>query len=136
MTASSDPGSSSPVQPGAPAPLLVAASLVGVEALLLLLQGIAELFSVSGERVAMGLTTALFFVVYAVALGFCAWALTRRKSWARAPIVVAQLIQLLVAWSFLGGATTLVGVGLGLVSVVVLVGIFLPASLDALAEDH
>jgi hypothetical protein len=49
--------------------------------------------------------------------------------------VVAQLIQLLVAWSFVGGSTTPVAIGLALSAVLVLVGIFHPASLDALADD-
>ena len=120
---------------GAPAPLLVAASLVAVEALLLVVQGIAEIVAVSGERVVMGVTTSLFFVAYGAGLALCAWAVTRLRSWARAPIVVAQLIQVMVAWSFRGGGTTLVAVGLGLVAVVVLAGIFHPASLDALADE-
>ena len=117
------------------APLLVAASLVAVEALLLVVQGIAEIVAVSGERVVMGVTTSLFFVAYGAGLALCAWAVTRLRSWARAPIVVAQLIQVMVAWSFRGGGTTLVAVGLGLLAVVVLAGIFHPASLDALADE-
>ena len=120
----------------APAPLKVAASLAGVEAILLVIQGVAEILAVSGERVAMGLTTAVFFVLYGAGLGFCAWALTRLRSWARAPIVVAQLIQVLVAASFWGGATTWVAVGLGVLALVVLVGIFHPASIHALAAEE
>ena len=96
---------------------------------------IAEIVAVSGERVVMGVTTSLFFVAYGAGLAFCAWAVTRLRSWARAPIVVAQLIQVMVAWSFRGGGTTLVAVALGLVAVVVLAGIFHPASLDALADE-
>jgi hypothetical protein len=116
--------------------LKVAASLAGVEAILLVIQGVAEILAVSGERVAMGLTTAVFFVLYGAGLGFCAWALTRLRSWARAPIVVAQLIQVLVAASFWGGATTWVAVGLGVLALVVLVGIFHPASIHALAAEE
>jgi hypothetical protein len=119
----------------APAPLLVAAALVAVEAVALVAQGIAEVAAVSGERLTMGLTTTLFFLVYGAGLGLCAWAITRSSSWARAPIVVAQLIQLLVGWSFVGGSTTPVAIALALVAVLVLVGIFHPASLAALADD-
>jgi len=112
-----------------------AAFLVGVEAMLLLLYGPAELFSMSGERLVMGITTAVFFMVYGAGLAFCAWAVVRFKSWARAPIVVAQLIQLLVAWSFRGEDTTPIAVALGLVAVLVLLGVFHPASIDALADE-
>lgn len=119
----------------APAPLKVAASLAAVEAVLLVLQGVAEVLAVSGARLLMGTTTALFFLLYGSGLAFCAWAVARLKSWARAPIVVAQLIQVLVAASFWGGTTTWVAVGLGLVALLVLAGIFHPASVEALAED-
>ncbi len=129
----------SPAEPtgrdGVPAPLTVAASLVAVEAALLLLQGVAELFALAGERLVMGVTTSLFFLIYGAGLGFCAVALWRLKSWARAPVVVAQLLQLLVAWSFLGGSTTWVAVGLGVLALLVLAGVLHPASTDALAGD-
>jgi hypothetical protein len=47
---------------------------------------------------------------------------------------MAQLIQLGVAWSFWGGATTWVSVSLGLVALLVLAGLLHPQSIDALAE--
>ena len=59
----------------------------------------------------MGVTTAVFFAVYGAALLLCAWSVHRGQSWARSPIVLAQLIQLGLAWSFRGGDTTLVAVG-------------------------
>ena len=135
MTDAPEPRPPAPAGDRAPAPLVVAASLVAVEAILLVLQGFAELVVLSGERVAMGVTTAGFFLVYGAGLAFCAWTVTRLRSWARAPIVVAQLIQLAVAWSFRGGSTTPVAVALALAAVLVLVGIFHPASIDALADD-
>lgn len=121
---------------GVPAPLAVAASLVFVEAVLLVLQGVAELVALSSQRVVMGATTALFFVAYGLGLGLCAWGVYRLRSVARAPVVVAQLIQVMVATSFWGGSTTWVAVALAAVAVVVLAGIFHPASLEALAADE
>ncbi len=118
-----------------PAPLRVAAALAGIEALLLALFGLAELFSLTGVRIAMGVTTTLFFLGYGAGLAWCAWRLSRRESWARAPVVLAQLIQLGVAWSFRGGATSVASVVLALVAGIVLVGIFHPRSLTALVED-
>lgn len=131
----SEPGPGPSPQPaGAPAPLLVAASVAGVEAVLLVLFGVAELFALTGARLALGLTTTLFFLLYGVGLAWCAWRLSRRESWARAPIVLAQLIQLGVAWSFRGGATTVASVGLALLAAAVLAGVFHPKSIAALAE--
>ena len=117
-----------------PAPLVVAASLVAVEGVVLVLLAILELANLSSQRVTMGLTTAGFFVVYGVALMICAWSVHRGHSWARSPIVLAQLIQLGVAWSFRGGDTTLVAVALAVVAVVIVVGLLHPASIHALAD--
>ena len=118
-----------------PPPLLVAACLVGVEALLLVGFGVAEMFALSGQRVAMGVTTALFFLVYGAVLALAGWAVTRLRSWARAPIVLAQLIQLGVAWSVRGGSSTVAAVALALAALVVLAALLHPASLAALADD-
>lgn len=117
-----------------PAPLVVAASLVAVEGVLLLGYAVLELASISTDRAAVALTTALFFAAYGALLLAAAWAVTHGRSWARSPIVLAQLIQLGVAWSFRGGDTTVVAVAMAVVAVVVLVGILLPSSIEALEQ--
>jgi len=118
-----------------PAPLVVAASLVAVEALLLLVFAVLELASLDSDRIAMGATTSIFFLAYGAGLLLCAWSLVRGQSWARSPVVLTQLIGLGVAWSFRGGDTTTVAVAIAVVAVLVLVGLFHPASLTALADD-
>ena len=118
-----------------PAPLVVAASLVAVEGVVLVALAILEVASLSSQRVTMGVTTAGFFAVYGAALLLCAWSVHRGHSWARSPIVLAQLIQLGLAWSFRGGDTTVVAVGLAVVAVVIVLGLLHPASLAALADD-
>jgi len=107
-------------------------SLVAVEGGLLVLQGITQIPGMHGEKLAMNVTTFLFFIVYGVFLAFAAWQLYRLHSWARAPVVLAQLIQVLVGASFWGGGTTIVAVLSILVALVVLAGLFHPASLAAL----
>jgi hypothetical protein len=114
----------------------VAAATVGVEAVALAAYGLVQLGALTASRATMGVTTTVFFVAYGVGLGACAWGLRRRVSWARAPVVLAQLIQLGVAWSFRGGATTVVAVVAATLGVLVLAGIFHPASLAALADDE
>jgi hypothetical protein len=118
-----------------PAPLIVAASLTALEAVVLVINAVAELVSLDAGRVTMGLTTSAFFVVYAVALLACAWGLSQLRSWARSPVVMAQLIQFGVAWSFWGHGTTYVSIALIIVAAVVLAGVLHPASIDALADE-
>ncbi|MCW3005218.1 MAG: hypothetical protein JWQ20_4516 [Conexibacter sp.] len=114
---------------------MAAASLVAVEGILLLAYAVLEAASVDSGRVAMGLTTSVFFAIYGAGLLACAWAVHRGHSWARSPIVLAQLIQLGVAWSFRGGDTTLAAVAIAVVAVLVLLGLVHPASVEALADD-
>lgn len=118
----------------APAPLKVAASVVGLEALALVVFGVVEAATMTSARATMGVTTAFFFLAYGLGLGACGLLLVRLRSWTRAPVVLAQLIQLGVAWSFRGGAGSAASAGLLVLAVVVLAGVFHPASLDALAR--
>ena len=103
-----------PTRFDAPAPLVVAASLAAIEGLVICVYGLLELFSVSPGRVTMGLTTAVFFAAYGGLLLACAWAITHGGAWARGPILLAQLIQLGLAWNLRGGETTLVAVVIGI----------------------
>jgi hypothetical protein len=115
-----------------PWPLTASVALVGAEAVALVVLDASVLGSLTGRRAVMGATTAVFFLVYAAALVAGGWLLLRLHSWPRAPIVLAQLIQLGLAWSFRGGGTTVAAVVLGVVALLVLAGVFHPASLAAL----
>jgi hypothetical protein len=119
-----------------PTPLKVAGGLVLLESLALVVLSVAELFNLTADRATMGVSTSLFFVVYAVAIALCAWRLTLLDSWARSPVVLAQLIQLGVAWSFRGGETTWVALLLAIVAVATLGGIFHPESMRALSPEE
>ena len=118
-----------------PAPLAVAVSLVAVEAGVFLLLGVVEATQASGERLALAVTATLFFLLWSGGLAVCAWNLWRLESWARAPVVLAQLIQILVGGSFWGGSTTGVAVVAIAVGVLALAGIFHPQSLAALESS-
>jgi hypothetical protein len=95
---------------------------------------VLELASISSERVAVAITTATFFAVYGGLLILAGWALAHGRSWARGPVVLAQLIQLGLAWSFRGGDTTVVAVVIAGIALVVLVGLLTPASMAALND--
>jgi hypothetical protein len=107
--------------------------------MLLVLYSVLEIANLSPDRVTMGVTTAVFFLVAGGGLCACAFYLQRRSTWARSPIVLAQLIQLGLAWNFRAAPTTWLAVVLAVVALVVLFGIFHPASIRALegsTEGH
>lgn len=109
-----------------------AAFVVGLEAAAALALGVAELVRLDLSRATVGVTTGAFFVVYAAGLGFAARALSRLKSWSRGPVVLAQLIQLGVAWSFHGRSTDWVAAVLAVPAAIVLVIVLAPATTSAL----
>ncbi|MFF0343984.1 hypothetical protein [Kribbella sp. NPDC004875] len=123
-----------------PRPLKLAAAVVAVEGLALIVLGIAEAFTIHGSRLVLGLTTTGFFIVYGAGLGLVARGLWKAARWSRGPTVFAQLIQLLVSYSFWGGSTKIVAVALAVLALVVLICVFQKASTDALADgasnDH
>jgi len=129
-----------PVQPGReerpPAPLTVAASVVFLQGLFTVLFGISEAIHVSSGRVVMGATTALFFVVYGVALGFCAWGAHALRSWSRGPVLLAQLIWLGLAWNLRDSSIRAVAIAVAVSAVVVLAGLLHPRSIRALNRDE
>ncbi|MGZ5403113.1 MAG: hypothetical protein ACXWDL_00555 [Nocardioides sp.] len=135
MTPAPEPPMREEHLPRNPPPLIVAAALVAVEGAMIVVLALIETGNLNTGRLTMGITTAVFFAVYGAGLLFCARQLTRRASWARSPVVLAQLIQLGLAWSFRGGETTWIALGLAVVALVVLVGIFHPDSLTALSDD-
>jgi hypothetical protein len=130
-----DPTTRSPYSPyGAPAPLAVAAGMTFVEGLLTVLFGISEIVSLDSDRLVMGLTTSVFFLAYGGVLLACARGLHTVRSWARGPVLISQLILLGLAWSFKGGSTLPVAIGLALAAAITLAGLLHPRSIDALEE--
>ncbi len=126
-----------PLGPSAatPPPLTVAASLVGVEGVVLVLNALVEAASTSLDRFALGATTTVFFALYGAALLWCARGLHRRRPGGRGFAVMTQLLLLLVATSFFGGGTTWFAILAMLVAAVTLAGLLHPASMAALAEN-
>jgi hypothetical protein len=128
-----DPTARSPYSRyGAPAPLVVAAGVTAVEGVLTVLFAISEAVTVDSDRLVMGLTTTLFFLVYGGVLVLCAWGLHTVRSWARGPVLLAQLIWLGLAWNFREGSTLPIAIGLAVAGAVVLAGLLHPHSIDAL----
>jgi hypothetical protein len=118
-----------------PPQLGAAAALAALEGLVALGFGVAEIFQVRLFRAVVGVGVAAFMIGFAVLLFAAAYALLRVRRWARAPVVVVQLIMIPVGWSFRGGQTTGVAVAMIAASLLTLVLVLHPRSTRALVVE-
>lgn len=118
--------------------LVFAAGVVVLEAFTLLAVGASVVLGSERGRLVMDVTTTVFFLLYGCGLLFSARGLALTRRWARAPAVLAQLIQVLVAWSFLSGGTRWVGILLIATAFAVLGSVLSPSATRALvpAEEE
>jgi len=124
-------------EPGARRLLLRLAALVCLgEVAALLVLAVIEVATLSSNRLVAGITTSVFFLLYALGLGAAAVALVAVRGWARAPLMLSQLIQLGLAWSFHGPDTDWVATLLAVSAIVVVVVLVLPSTTVALYGEH
>lgn len=117
-----------------PSQLVGAAALAVLEAVVALVFGVVEIARIRASRAVVGVGVSLFMVGFAVLLLVAARGLLRLRRWARAPVVVVQLIMLPVGWSFRGGQTTWVAVSMIVVALLTLVMILHPRTTRALTS--
>ncbi len=121
---------------GRPRLLLLAAVLLGLEALAALTFGVLEATAITPVRAVMGIGVTLIMLGYGVLLAFVARAVARGRRWSRGLAVVTQLLLLLLGYSFREPPTTGAGLLMGLVALTALVGLLAPSSTAAfLAQD-
>jgi len=97
--------------------------------------GVAAIFQVRLFRAVVGVGVAAFMIGFAVLLLAAAYGLLRVRRWARAPVVVVQLIMVPVGWSFRGGQTTWVAVAMIAFALLTLVLLLHPRSTRALVVE-
>jgi hypothetical protein len=113
----------------------IAAVVVAVESVSLVVLALLDLADVSGTRLGLGLGAGLLLVVYALGLLFAAWKVRQGRAWARAPIIVSQLIQVLLARDARDGAVW-VAPGLAVSALVVLGCLLAPPVTRALSAER
>jgi hypothetical protein len=92
--------------------LLIAAAIVAIEALTCVVLALLGLLDLSGDRVVSGVGVALVLALYGGFQAWAAWRVTEGDSWARSPLVVTQIIQLIIAFNLVdvpAWITTVVG---------------------------
>ena len=75
----------------------VAAGVVTLESLASIGLGVLDLADTSSELLGLGLGAGTLLIVYGLGQLFAAWRVGQGARWARAPLVVTQLIQLLLS---------------------------------------
>jgi hypothetical protein len=115
--------------------LALAAVLLALEAAAAIVFGVIAATSMHSNRVVVGAGTAVLMVGYGALLAAAARGVWRGRRWSRGPTIATQLIQLPVAWSFVGGQTTWLALLLGTVSVVALICLILPSSTAVFAAS-
>ncbi|MGN0065191.1 MAG: hypothetical protein ACI379_13215 [Nocardioides sp.] len=103
-----------------PTPLKVAAGIVVLQSLWMIGLTVAELVNLNSARLEMGTTTAFFFGAAGVGLLACAWGLLHLRTWGRGPVLLAQLVQLGLAWNLRDGDFVWVAVLMAVVALVAL----------------
>ena len=102
--------------------------LVAVEAAAAIVFGVFAAMSMHRTRIVVGAGSAVLMVGYGALLASAAWGLWRGRRWSRGPTIATQLIQLPVAWSFVGGQTTWLALLLATMSVLTLLCLLMPSS--------
>ena len=116
--------------PSRPAPLLLAAVLLGLEAVAALVFGGVALTQIRISRAEVGAGVAIWMLGYGILLLAIARGVFRGRRWSRAPAVATQLILLPIAFSFRAAPTTWVAAAIAVVAVAILVGVLHPRSTE------
>jgi len=115
--------------------LLVAALAVAIEASFFIGWAVLDLLDLSSERLGLGIGTAVFLAAYGLGQLIASRGLLRGSSWARGPLVMTQIIQLLLAWSYRDVAAVPVIVAMVAGAVVALACMLAPPVTQALGAD-
>ncbi|MBC7633913.1 hypothetical protein [Aeromicrobium sp.] len=121
--------------------LLAAAVTVSAEAVGFVILAVLGLVAPSADPVGVGVGIGVFLLIYGAGQAWAAWRVVRGDAWARSPLIVTQLIQLLLAWNLRKpdertGDTRLIAALLAVSAVVVLACLLAPPVTRALSEDH
>jgi hypothetical protein len=109
---------------------VLAAVLLGVEALAGLVFGGIALTQIRLSRAVVGVEVAIWMLGYGLLLLALARGVILGRRWSRAPSVATQLILLPIAFSFRGEPTTWVAAAIAVVAVAALVGLLHPRSTE------
>jgi hypothetical protein len=113
----------------------VAAAIVLAEALTCLVLAVLGIVDLDGDDVGTGIGVSLILTVYGGFQAVAAWRVVQGEQWARSPLVVAQIIQLIIAFN-LADVPAWITVPVGAAAVVTLACLLAPPVTRALGRDQ
>jgi len=114
----------------------IAAGVVALESIAYIAVAGLDLADASGDRLGFGVGAGILLIAYGLGLAVAAWSVRKGRAWARAPLVVAQLIQLLLAHDLRGSGAAWVTPAMAVSALVVLGCLFAPPVTQALIRDR
>lgn len=128
------------MRPAFRAPLLIAAAVVLLQALVFMVLAVLDLTDLAPGRVGVGIGIGVMLLLVAAGLAAAAVGLVRGAHVARGPVIVAQLIALGLAWSLRTpdrntGDNRAAAVAIAVSAVVVLACLATGSARRALADD-
>jgi hypothetical protein len=116
--------------------LLIAAVVVWAESLAFGVLVVLDAADISGSRVGFGIGAGVLLAVYGAGQAWAAWRVTRGDAWARSPLVVTQLIQLLLAWNLRTSDAKWLAALMAIAAVVALGSLLAPPVTRALGRSN
>jgi hypothetical protein len=114
--------------------LVVAAVIVAAEAVTCVVLAVLGLLDLDGDNVASGIGVSLILALYGGFQVWAAWRVTQGDQWARSPLVVTQIIQLIIAFN-LADVAQWITVLIGAAAVVTLACLLAPPVTRALGSN-
>lgn len=114
--------------------LLLAATIVSLEALTFVVLAGLEAANVTSGRIGFGIGVTLFFLAFAAGLFWAAWLIGHGDQRGRSPLVFTQLIMLGLAWNFRVDSVALAA-AVAVPAVVTLICLLAPPVTRALSQD-
>ncbi len=115
--------------------LAIAAAVVAIEAFAYVVLAVLDLTNVTRERLGMGVGAGVLLALYGAGQLFAAWRVFRGEGWARSPLIVTHLIQLLLAWNLHTGDSAWLALVMAVLAIVVLGCLLSPPVTRALGRD-
>jgi hypothetical protein len=116
--------------------LLTAAAVVWAESIVFGVLVVLDVADLSGDRLGFGIGSGVLLTIYGAGQAWAVWRVTLGDAWARSPVVVTQLIQLLLAWNLRNSDSKWVGALMGVAAVIALVCLLAPPVTRALGRSN